>query len=76
MLTFTTGKNDDGSCFARLGERNVCCVNDTEHGAIQDLLNYVAQLIDAGCLDSTGESKEEIDRRRYERIFPPTEPAK
>jgi hypothetical protein len=70
MLTFETGQSADGSWFARLHQRNIVGVGETEIAAMHELLNYTAQLIDAGCLDSTGVTKEEMDQARYRRVFP------
>jgi hypothetical protein len=70
MLTFKTTQQPDGSWTARLGERAIACDAATEHEAIERLLTWVAELVEAGCLDSTGCTAEEIARKRYNRVFP------
>ncbi len=55
--------------WARLNARHVCCFGETEHLAMRNLLNYVAELCTAGCLDHTGRPMPGHLRRRYNAVF-------
>lgn len=68
-LDFTTHENEDGSFSAHLNVRDVAATAPTEREAIRDLLNYVAQLCTAGCLDHTG-APTVLNKRRYEHVWP------
>lgn len=69
-LDFTITQQD-GVFWARLNCRAVACSGATEHEAIQALLNYVAKLCVAGCLDHTGRPMRWHSKRRYEAAFGP-----
>jgi hypothetical protein len=56
--------------YAKLNARAVMCWGETEHEAIRNLLNYVAQLCTAGCMDHTGMPVAGLNRRRYQAVFP------
>lgn len=58
--------------WARLNARQVACFGETEHLAVKNLLNYVAQLCTAGSLDHTGRPMPGHSRRRYEAVFGPS----
>ena len=55
--------------MASLSHRQVSCEGQTEHEAIRNLLNYVAQLCTAGCLDHTGRAMRGPSTRRYRAVF-------
>lgn len=67
-------ESDTPGFWAMLNVRDVACFGTTEHEAIQSLLNYVAQLCTAGCLDHTGRAMPGHSRRRYDAVFPPPPP--
>lgn len=56
--------------WATLSSRSVAAYGATEHDAIRALLNYVAQLCTAGCMDHTGAPVAGHNRRRYEAVWP------
>lgn len=58
---------------AMLNCRAVAADGATEHEAIRNLMNYVAQLCTAGALDHTGEPRlvNPSSQRRYESVFGP-----
>lgn len=61
--------------FAKLNCRQVACYGETEHEAVRNLINYVAKLCTAGCLDHTG-NPSHGNPRRYKYVFgkePPLE---
>lgn len=73
-LDFTVTPNTEGPGFwASLNARAVTCLGETEHEAIRNLLNYVAQLCVAGCLDHTGAPVPAVNQRRYRAVWPDTE---
>ena len=55
--------------FAILNARDIAGEGATEHEAIQNLLNYVAQLCVAGSLDHTGAAVIGRNQRRYQAVF-------
>jgi hypothetical protein len=57
--------------FAMLDQRKIACWGETEHEATTSLLNFVARLCVAGCLDHTGASKPGGNPRRYRAAFGP-----
>ena len=61
--------------FALLGERTIACWGETEHEAVTSLLNHVAQMCVAGCLDHTGRAMPGGNLRRYQAIFPKDSPS-
>jgi hypothetical protein len=65
----------EGGCYAQLNARAVMCWGENEHEAIRNLLNYVAQLCTAGCMDHTGLPVAGHNRRRYQAVFPSDTPA-
>ena len=54
--------------YARLNARAIMAWGETEHAAIRALLNYVAHLCTAGCLDHTGRPMQS-NPRRYRAVF-------
>lgn len=55
---------------ALLNCRSIVCAGATEHEAVRALMNYVAQLCTAGCLDHTGEPRlVRTNKRRYQAVF-------
>jgi hypothetical protein len=66
-----TRESDPPGFWAMLNARDVACFGATEHEAIRALMNYVAQLCTAGCLDHTGRPMPAQARRRYDAVFPP-----
>ena len=58
--------------WARLNARDIACFGETEHLALKNLLNYVAELCTAGCLDHTGRPMPGHLKRRYDAVFGPT----
>lgn len=63
-----TVEPDEEGFTARLNVRNVACHGKTEHEAVRELLNYVAQLCTAGSLDHTGVPSHG-NKRRYEYVY-------
>lgn len=68
----TAGKDpstEKDGFFAQLNCRSIACWAETEHGAIQALLNYCVRLAVAGALDHSGEPIKHSSRRRYDYVF-------
>jgi hypothetical protein len=59
---------------AELNCRDIVCIGETEHAAIQNLMNYVAQLCTAGCMDHTGLPVPGVSPRRHAAVWGPPEP--
>jgi hypothetical protein len=55
--------------WATLNKRMIACFGETEHEAIRNLMNSVAQLCTAGCLDHTGNPAYGHHHRRYDAVF-------
>lgn len=69
-LDYTVHKQEDGSWAALLNARSVGCNGADEHEAIRNLMNYVAQLCVAGCMDHTGAPVVGANPRRYKAVWP------
>lgn len=67
-LTFEVSEQPDGAFCARLGQRDIAADGTTRDEAITGLLNYVAQLCTAGCLDPTGEPVPGVSPRRQAAV--------
>lgn len=63
------GKGPLAGYWAHLNARHVSCFGETEHLAMRNLLNYVAELCTAGCLDHTGRPMPGHLQRRYNAVF-------
>jgi hypothetical protein len=59
---------------ARLNCRSIACIGETEHDAVRNLMNYVAQLCTAGCMDHTGLPVPGVSPRRRAAVWGPPEP--
>lgn len=59
-----------GTFTAWLNARQIGCTGATEHEAIRNLMNYVAQLCVAGSMDHTGRPVPATNRRRYKAVWP------
>lgn len=63
------GQRASPGFWAHLNARQVSCFGETEHLAMKNLLNYVAELCTAGCLDHTGRPMPGHLARRYNAVF-------
>lgn len=54
---------------AELNCRAIVCTGDTEHNAVKNLLNYVAQLCTAGSMDHTGRPVPGTNPRRFAAVW-------
>ncbi len=57
--------------IAELNCRSIGCWGETEHEAVQSLLNECVRLAVAGCLDHTGEPVRYVSERRRKYVFGP-----
>ncbi len=81
MLDYSVRQLDEGEASgpdsemrfaAKLNCREIEALGTDEHDAVKRLLNYVAQLCVAGCLDHTGQPGT-INPRRYAHVWPRAE---